>query len=221
MLMINARLTDSRSPETDATEVLLARRSHGSLDAIIDSERRGLRPIGATVRQVADRTSELLAELLALPSVRIFQGVRQAAPDVPLIEHAVSAGSSLVLVESVTWPPGRYTLTAGGQIHCDGVYTGQSACPLMTAVRYWQAVLPRGHRVRAVVIVYLAAPGSMSLPAQSARGPVWARADDALGLIRAHLPSGRPAISSRAVLALVAATKADGDSHHPEDYSKA
>lgn len=215
MLMINAGLTDSRTPGTDATEVLLARRSHGSLDAITDSERRGLRPIGATAREVADRTSELLAGLLALPSVRIFQGVRQATADVPLIEQAVSAGNGLVLVESVAWPPGRYAMTAGGKIHCDGVYTGQSANPLIAAARHWQAVLPPGHRVNAIVIVYPAAPGRMSLPAHSARGPVWARAGYALSLIRTHLPSGQPAISIRAVLALAAATMTERDTHNP------
>lgn len=220
MLMNNTRLTDSRASGTDATEVLLARRSHGSLDAITDSERRGLRPIGATAREVADRTSELLAELLALPSVRIFQGVRRAAADVPL-EHAVSAGRSLVLVESVTWPPGHYAMTASGRIHCDSVYTGQSANSLMAAVGHWQAVLPRGHRVSAIVVVYPAIPGGMSLPAHSARGPVWATAGDALSLIRAHLPSGQPAISSRAVLALAAATMTERDRPNPGDASQA
>lgn len=172
---------------TEAIEVLLARRSHGSLDAIIDSERRGLRPIGATARQVADRTSELLAELAALPNVRIFQGVRHAAAGRPLIAHAVNSRRSLVLVESVTWPPGRYAVSASGHIHCDGVYIGQSAGLLMAATAHWQAALPRSHEVRSIVIVYPAAPGNVSLPEDSARGPVWALADDALSHIRAVL----------------------------------
>lgn len=201
---------------TDAIELLLARREHGNLDAIIDSERRGLRPIGATVRQVADRTSELLTELLKLPSVRIFHGVRHTAAGLPLIAHAVTAGCSLVLVESVTWPRGRYAVTTSGHIQCDGVYIGQSADPLMTAVRHWRGVLPPGHQVKAMVIVYLAAPGSVSLPQHSAQGPVWSMADDALIRIRAHLPSGRPAVSRRAVLALIAATTTERDGHYPD-----
>lgn len=209
MVMINARPTDGRRSSKDVIEVLLARRSHGSLDGVIDSERRGLRPIGATARDVADRTSVLLAELLALPGVRIFHGLRHPAPDLPLIPHAVNAGRSVVLVESVTWPPGRYAVTTGGQVHCDGVYIGQSASLLMAAVQHWRTVLPRDHRVRAIVVVYHAAPGTMSLPGRSPRGPVWAMADDALGHIKAHLTAGRPAVSSRAVLALLAATMGD------------
>lgn len=218
MVMINARPTSghkSSQDAIDAIEVLLARRSHGSLDAITDSERRGLRPIGATAREVADRTGLLLAELLALPGVLIFHGVRHPAAHLPLISHAVNAGRSLVLVESVTWPPGRYAVTASGQVHCDGVYIGQSASPLMAAVRHWRAALPRDHRVRAIVVVYHAAPGTMSLPGRSPRGPVWATADDALGRIRAHLPAGRPALSSRAVMALVAATIGEQGGHEP------
>src|SRR5215470_11068945 len=93
----------------------------------------------------------LLTDLFALPGVRIFQGVRPAAADLPRIPHVISAGHRLVLVESVAWPPGRYAATAAGQIHCDGVYTGQSVLPLLTAVRHWRQALPRGHRVSALV----------------------------------------------------------------------
>src|SRR5258708_6186569 len=90
---------DTQMPE------LLARLSHGSLDAITDSEHRPLRPIGATAREVAARTTDLLTELLTLPGVRIFQGVRHAVAGVPCIGHAVNSGCRLVLVESVAWPP--------------------------------------------------------------------------------------------------------------------
>lgn len=194
-----------RAADLELPDWLLARRSHGSLDAITDSGRRALRPIGATAREVAARTSALLTELLTLPSVRIFAGVSPPMQESPQVSHAVSAGSSLVLIESVAWPPGHYAVTAAGQIHCDGVYTGQSAAPLMAAVSHWRSCLPRGHRVRAVVVVYCECGGEVMLPAGSAHSPAWTRPPDAISCIRACLPAGRPAVSLRAIAALLAA----------------
>jgi len=188
-------------------EALLDCRSHGSLDVITDSERCPLRPIGATAREVAARTGVLLADLLRVPGVRIFQGVRPAAADLPRISHAVSAGCRLAFVESVAWPPGHYAATEAGQIHCDGVYIGQSAGPLLAAVRHWRMVLPRGHRVRAIVVVYPTAPGELSLPEPSARGLAWARSADVVSDILAYLPAGRAAVSVQAFSALLAATR--------------
>lgn len=173
----------------------------------MDSERRPLRPIGATAREVAARTGELLAELLTLPSVRIFEGVRPTSADLPRIAHAVNAGCRLVLVESVAWPPGRYVATSAGYIHCDGVYTGQSAGPLMAAVRHWRAILPRGHRVKAIVVVYPTDQGVLSLPGPSAHGVAWTRSAEVVSDIRAYLPAGRIAISLHAVAALAAAVE--------------
>ena len=185
---------------------MLSRRYHGSLEAITDSERCALRSIGATAHEVATRTGALLADLTALPSVRIFQGVRSAAADMPRIPHAVSAGRRLVLVESVAWPPGQYITTAAGRIHCDGIYIGQSVCPLIAAVRRWRKTLPRGHRVSALVVVHPTTEGDLALPVATVRDLAWAHADDAVRNIRSYLPQGRRAVSMRAVTALVAAT---------------
>jgi hypothetical protein len=186
--------------------MVTARRWHGSLDTITDSERRGLRPIETTAREVAARTGVLLGELPAGPGVCIFQGVRPAAAeDLPRIPHAISAGRQLILVESVAWPPGRYDQEADGRIHCDGTYIGQSVLPLVNAVRYWRDALPRGHRVGALVVVYPTAEGDLALPVTVAEELAWTRACDAVGTLRARLPRGRPA-SARAVEVLVAAT---------------
>ncbi|SRR6266571_9285150 len=180
---------------------------HGSLDTITDSERRALRPIGTTAHEVAVRTGVLLGALPAGPGVRIFQGVRPAGTeDLPRIPHAVNAGRQLILVESVAWPPGRYHAGTGGRIHCDGTYIGQSVLPLVNAVRYWREALPRGHRVSALVVVHPTAEGDLALPAAMAEELAWTRAGDAVRDIRARLPRGRPAASTRAVAALVAAT---------------
>jgi hypothetical protein len=181
-------------------------RWHGSLDTVTDSERRGLRPIGMTAREVAVRTGVLLR---AVPGVLVFQGVRPAAEELPRIPHAISAGRRLILVESVAWPPGRYRQGADGRIHCDGMYTGQSVLPLVSAVRYWQAALPRGHRVSALVVVHPSGESALALPDAVPGEVAWTRARDTVRAVRTRLPRGRPAVSARAVAALVAATAAE------------
>jgi hypothetical protein len=180
---------------------------HGSLDAVTDSERRALRPIGTTgAHDVAVATGDLLAGLLAQPGVQIFQGVRPGVADAPCIPHAVSFGRRLVLIESVAWPPGGYTATGAGQVHCDGVYIGQSVLPLVAAARHWRVALPPGHRVSAVVVVHPTAPGVLVLPA--ARPDLsWAIAAHAVPAIRAQLPDGPEAASMKAVAMLIAATQ--------------
>lgn len=182
-------------------------RCHGSLDAVTDSERRALRPIGTTTaHDVAVATGALLGDLLAHPSVQIFQGVRPGAAGGPCIPHAVSCGRRLVLVESVAWPPGGYTATGAGQIHCDGVYIGQSVLPLAAAVGHWRVALPAGHRVSAVVIVHPTAPGVLALPAVG-RDLSWAIAAQAADAIRAQLPAGPEAAGLKAVATLIAASQ--------------
>jgi hypothetical protein len=183
-----------------------AYRSHGSLDSIIDSERRALRPIGISAREAAARTGDMLTVLFAHPGVQIFQGVRPAAADLPRIPHAISAGREVVLVESVAWPPGRYVADASGRIYCDGTYTGQSVRQLSTAVRNWREALPYGHRVTGLVVVHPYAEGDLDLPRRVARAIAWARAADAVTRIRARLPRRQEPASMLAVAALAAAT---------------
>jgi hypothetical protein len=174
-------------------------RFHGSLEGIIDSERRALRPIGTTARDVAERTSELLAGLLDRPGLWGFQGIRSTPAGSPRIPHAISAGRQLVLVESVAWPPGRYTTTAAGRVHCDGVYIGQSVAPLLAAIEYWRAALSRGHQVAALVVVHPAAQGRLTLPAPAACGLAWCRACCALRHLMSLLPPGQQPTSLRLV----------------------
>lgn len=173
---------------------------------ITDSERRTLRPIGTTAHEVAARTGVMLGALPAGPGVRIFQGVRPAAEDLPRIPHAICAGRQLILVESVAWPPGRYQDGQDGRIHCDGMYIGQSVWPLVNAARYWRGTLPRGHRVSALVVVHPTGEGDLVLPAGTTAELAWTSAGDAVAAIRDRLPRGRPRGSARAVAALIAAT---------------
>lgn len=184
----------------------MSRRSYGNLEMITDSERRALRSIGRTAREVAATTGALLAGLATLPGLRIFQGVRLGDTNMPRIPHVISAGRRLLLVESVAWPPGRYAITDVGRIYCDGVYIGQSVRPLIAAVHHWRKTLPRGHQVSAVVIVHPISQGHLVLPAATSRDLAWTRVSNATCDIRAHFPPGEPATSLRAVAALIAAT---------------
>lgn len=189
-------------PRSVAAE-LLDGSFHGSLDAITDSERRPLRPIGTTALDVAARTDVLLSSLVTAPEIRIFHGVRPASGSAPLISHAICVGRRLILVESVAWPPGWYDTETDGRINCDGVYIGQSAGPLVEAVVRWRALLPIGHRVKAVVVVHRSTDGDLRLPASGEIG--WVLAEDAVRDLRELLPHRRQT-SVRAVAALIAAT---------------
>jgi hypothetical protein len=199
---------DSWADEPAEVIARLSGRCHGSLDMITDSERRGLRPIERSAREVAASTFDLLADLLELPGIQMFQGVRAPVTDVPRTPLAISAGRQLVLVESVAWPSGRYATTRSGRILSDGVYIGQSVRPLLATIRDWQESLSSSHRVSGVVVVHpLAGDGDLTLPAKANPGLAWARASEAVGCIRARLPrGGRHPVSMRAVAALVAAT---------------
>jgi hypothetical protein len=212
MVIAMVRPTHRLTAEPDAIELMrsgvtMPGRCHGSLESITDSERRGLRPIGMTAYEAAVLTGALLAELFAVPGICIFQGVRSTTADLPRIPHAVSAGRHIILVESVAWPPGRYVVTAGGRIHCDGAYIGQSMHPLMNAVRHWREILPAGHRVKGLVVVHPTAEGCLGLPAAGRRDIVWVHAAEAVGEIRTHLPRGRQLASISAVAALITATE--------------
>ncbi len=181
-------------------------RHHGTLDAIADSEHRPLRSIGATARQVAADTGTLLADLVALPHVRMFHSVRPAAADLPPVPLALAAGRLLLLVEAVAWPSGRYATTAAGSVHCDGTYIGQSVAPLLASVAHWRDALPPGHRVGAVVVVHPAADGEPVLP-YAGDALSWTLARRAAGTLRPLLHADPRPIGRAALRCLVSATR--------------
>jgi hypothetical protein len=186
-------------------KAVLDRRCHGDLDEIVDSERRPLRSIGVPAADVAARTGGLLDDLLDVPSVRIFRGVRSPGPGAGVTAHAIVAGMELILVESVAWPRGRYTIDQQGRLSCDGVYIGQSVAPLIASVRHWRAALPRGHRVSALIVVYSSDSGRPVLPLTATpAGLTWIYADDLVWAVRQRMPR-RPSVSRHAVAALAAA----------------
>jgi hypothetical protein len=171
----------------------MTQRLHGSLDGLTDSEQRPLRPIGMSVREVASRTGNLLSRLIDIPGVRLFAGVRVAA-HVPPIAFAISAGSQVLLVESVAWPSGAYSTAPDGGVLCDGTYIGQSVQPLLGSVRRLRRVLPRHHRVGAVVVVHPCGSGLVALPETASSELTWLPSGDVTGHIGRQLRRGRAGV---------------------------
>jgi len=149
----------------------MAHRLRGTLESLTDEEGRSLRPIGMSVREAADRTGALLHPVADHPAVRLYAGVR-VAKGAPRIGFAVSTASHLLLVESVAWPSGSYTVTADGCVLCDGTYIGQSVRPLLHSVRLLRRVVRR-LVVGAAVVVHPSGPGTPSLPPGSPGGLLW------------------------------------------------
>jgi hypothetical protein len=149
----------------------MVHRLRGTLERMTDDERRSLRPIGMSVREAAARTKTLLNRLADNPEVYLFAGVR-VAKGAPRIGFAVSTASHLLLVESVAWPSGKYTVNPQGSVLCDGTYIGQSVLPLIGSVRLLRRVARRRH-IGAVVVVHPSGAGLPSLPVNSPAGPAW------------------------------------------------
>jgi hypothetical protein len=149
----------------------MAHRLRGTLDSLTDEEGRSLRPIGMSVREAADRTGALLHAVADHPGVRLYAGVR-VAEGAPRIGFAVSTASRLLLVESVAWPSGSYTVAPDGGVLCDGTYIGQSVRPLLGSVRLMRRLVRR-LAVGAVVVVHPSGCGTPSLPSRPGGGILW------------------------------------------------
>lgn len=149
----------------------MAHRLRGTLDSLTDEEGRSLRPIGMSVREAADRTGSLLHAVADHPGVRLYAGVR-VAEGAPRIGFAVSTVSHLLLVESIAWPSGAYTIGADGDVLCDGTYIGQSVRPLLGSVRLLRRLVRR-LVIGAVVVVHPSGSGAPSLPSGSPGGIGW------------------------------------------------
>ena len=177
-------------------------RAFGSLAPLADSERRGLRPIGASVREVADRTAILFDAVMRSKNVRLFRAVCADGPDAQPIPHVICAGRRVILVDSVTWPPGAYTVAESGHVHCDGQYIGQSVVPLRSAVGRWREVLPIGYLVTGLVVVHPNGEGGVGLYGDLPPDVGWSLAHDALHDVRQLLPPDSQRTSSAALAKL-------------------
>lgn len=135
------------------------------VDGEMDSERRPLRPIGASADDIHGRTGRLLARFTARPGVRLFSRVPVEAGEI-LIPYAISAGRLLVLVDTAAWPAGDYSTDPDGGVLCDGTYIGQSVGHLINGVRQLRRTLPNACRIEAVVVVHPSLPTAPTLPSE-------------------------------------------------------
>jgi hypothetical protein len=178
-------------------------RAYGSLALLTDSERRGLRPIGASVREVADRTAMLFDTVMKKSrNVRLFRAVCADGRDALRIPHVICAGRRVILVDSVTWPPGAYTVAESGHVHCDGQYIGQSVAPLACAVAGWREMLPDGHLVTGLVVVHPNGEGGIGLYGDLPSEVGWSLAHDAVHDVCRLLPPDSQRTSSVALARL-------------------
>jgi hypothetical protein len=178
----------------------MAYRLHGSLDGLTDSERRSLRPIGMSAREVATRTGNLLARLADMPGVQLFACVR-VGDDLPPIGHMISAGPQVLLVESVAWPRGAYSTGPDGGVLCEGTYIGQSVHQLVGSVRRLRRRMPR-HRVGAVVVVHPSGSGHLSLPETAPAELTWLPPGEVAGHIGRRLRRVRTGIRPSQLVSL-------------------
>lgn len=181
--------------------LVLGKRQHGDLSTIGRSGPRPLRPIGASAAEVAGWTDRVLAELVSVPNVRVFRGIRPAGSTLPASGHAVAAGRRLVVVESVAWPPGWYRTDADGRVLCDGQYIGQSVRPLVAVVGHLRRLLPRSHRVHALVVVHRTGAGRYALPTSTGELG-WTLAGDAGPRLLELLGPHRATVSRQVLAAL-------------------
>jgi hypothetical protein len=201
-LWATRRAVALRQVWTSTPDALLDQRHHGNLAALAHTAVRPLRPIGISADEIAERTGDLLDDLAAAPNVRILRAVRPAGTALPVISHAVTAGRTLILVESVAWPPGRYLIDADGRIRCDHQYIGQSVGALTAAVRQTRRLLPRNHQVSGLVVVHRTGDGGRYTLPTASDGLAWVLAEEAAPRLRGRLAADRITVSRHALAAL-------------------
>jgi hypothetical protein len=107
----------------------------------------------------------------------------------------------VVLVETVAWPPGDYQVDGAGRVLCDGLQTGQRIGELVGSVAECRRLLPRDHRVSAVVSVHRTGSGGYVLPPPGS-AVAWAFADDLVATLTARLARHPASVSRHAVATL-------------------
>lgn len=106
--------------------------------------------------------ADALMALTYLPGVRLFHGVGGAA-DGSAVDHAVTCGRRVALVESRYWEPGRYSWTPHGALLRDGRHFPGGETGLHTTVAGYQRMLGADVAVRGFIQVVASRPGSVTL----------------------------------------------------------
>jgi hypothetical protein len=119
---------------------------------------------GATARsadseQAASLTADLLSRYFTqIPAVRVFRDPVGFGPNV---DHVVLCGRRLVLIMSVRWPSGSYTMGRGGEVLLDGRPVLSGSLGVASAMRSARRHFPTA-QLRAVVVVW---PDQVGQPA--------------------------------------------------------
>ena len=122
---------------------------------------QGANARSADFEQAASLTADLLSRYLTqIPAVRVFRDPVGFGPNV---DHVVLCGRRLVLITSVLWPAGTYTLGSGGEVLLDGRPVLSGSLGVTGALRSARRHHPTA-RLRAVVLVW---PDRQGQPVQT------------------------------------------------------
>ncbi|HJP76107.1 MAG TPA: J domain-containing protein [Pseudonocardiaceae bacterium] len=117
---------------------------------------QGANARSADFEQAASLTADLLSRYLTqIPAVRVFRDPVGFGPNV---DHVLLCGRRLVLITSVLWPAGDYSLGRGGEVLLDGRPVMSGSLGVSRARRSGRWHHPTA-RLRSVVLVWPDQPG--------------------------------------------------------------
>lgn len=140
-------------------------RTAASTQRAVESE-FGVRVHGAPPEEPDQHVERLTARMLSdyltrLPGVRIFHGLALPGSVFCDIDHAVLCGDRLVLLDSVSWLPGHYTVDGSGQVWRNGHAFRGGTVGLADHVAAYRRVLPHLD-VQGVVVAYPSRAGRIT-----------------------------------------------------------
>jgi hypothetical protein len=165
------------------------------------------RVFGAALRYPHDKRRELAVlltnrlldrYLTRIPAARVFHQVTWPGSAHAEIDHAVLCGHRLVLIDSVIWPEGKYSVDRSGYVHRDGKSFGGGAFVLGEATRAFQLLLPR-LEVRGVLLVWPETSGNAPSSTWNGTDVAVTGAEDFVREVGGWL-AGQPTIIDREML---------------------
>jgi hypothetical protein len=165
--------------------------------------------VDAAARDAAMTNAACLEGLAAMDGVRIVHGL--TPPQLPgtarcHVEHVVLRDDRLAVIVARRWPAATYAWTERGTLTADGRRFPGGDTGIVTAVRAFRRVMPRGIQVRGFVSVLpdgaTTGTGLRFLPAEN--DEVFAgTVDQVRGSVAAWLDDARPVLRRRAFAALL------------------
>jgi hypothetical protein len=137
---------------------------------------QGANARSADFEQAASLTADLLSRYLTqIPAVRVFRDPVGFGPNV---DHVLLCGRRLVMITSVRWPAGEYSLGRGGEVLLDGRPVMSGSLGVGRAMRSARWRHPTA-RLRSVVLVW---PDQAGQPLRTSWSPA-----DAYGVTSADV----------------------------------